>query len=129
MKQIKLGYAHGSVLNIYIVCRLNDLNNSEDSKIRDTVSPNFTTQNCLFGAVKITPDAENESHCKYSGYGICVDAKGKFSFGNRNDARNVMILGVDMTRYCPDYTSLSNEQKYTRDNKFLCSWKNIYTRF
>ena len=71
MKQTKNGYAHGSGLNIYIVYKLNDLNDKEDSKIRNTVNPDFTAQSCLLGAVKMPPDAENNVHYKYSGYGIC----------------------------------------------------------
>ena len=42
MKQNKLGYLHGSVVNIYIVYELNDWENSEDLKIRDTITPDFT---------------------------------------------------------------------------------------
>ena len=64
MKQTKNGYAHGSGLNIYIVYKLNDLNDKEDSKIRNTVNSDFTAQNCLLGAVKIPPDAENNVHYK-----------------------------------------------------------------
>ena len=47
MKQNKHGYAHGSVVNIYIV---NSLKN------RNIDSPGFTVQNGLFGAIKITKD-------------------------------------------------------------------------
>ena len=44
MKQNKLGYAHGKIVNLYIVYEL---------KNRRVDSPNFTVQNGLFGAVKI----------------------------------------------------------------------------
>ena len=46
----------------------------------------------MFGAVKIT---KNTSHYKYEGYGICFDIESSFSFGNRIDAKNVIIFGVN----------------------------------
>ena len=52
MKQDKLDYYHGSTINIYLVYAL------ENIKVD---SPDFTAQNCLFGAVKITKDV-NTSH-------------------------------------------------------------------
>ena len=94
----KINNIHNKVVNVYTVYKLNDLNDLEDSKIRNTVNPDFTAQNCLFGAVKITTDADSSNY-KYSGYGICFDAKGEFNFSNRNDTKNVMILGVDMKPY------------------------------
>ena len=44
MKQNKLDYYHGIIINIYIVYKLNDLKNSEDSKIRNTTTPDLTAQ-------------------------------------------------------------------------------------
>ena len=61
----------------------------------------------FIGAVKITKETDLD-HNKYIGYGICFDAKGSFSFGDGNNARNyaksVIILGVDMTPYCPYFS-------------------------
>ena len=85
MKQNKLGYAHGKIVNLYIVYEL---------KNRKIDSPDFTVQSGLFGAVKITKNA-NTSHYKYEGYGICFDGESSFSFGNRIDAKNVIIFGVN----------------------------------
>ena len=85
MKQNKLGYAHGKIVNVYIVYEL---------KNRSVDSPDFTVQNGLFGAVKITKNV-NTSHYKYEGYGICFDGESSFSFGNRIDAKNVIIFGVN----------------------------------
>ena len=90
-------------------------------------SPDFTAQNCLFGAVQITKDSDSDQN-KYVGYGICFDGKSSFNFGNRNDARNVMILGVDMTPYYPS-TSLSNEEQYTKDNKMYVLGKSFMQGF
>ena len=85
MKQKKLGYAHGKIFNLYIVYEL---------KNRRGDSPDFTVQNGLFGAVKITKNAHT-SHYKYEGYGICFDGESSFSFGDKIDAKNVIITGVN----------------------------------
>ena len=85
MKQNKLGYSHGKIVTLYIVYEL---------KNRRIDNPDFTVQNGLFGAVKITKNA-NTSHYKYKGYGICFDSESSFSFDNRIDAKNVIIFGVN----------------------------------
>ena len=63
---------------------------------RTVNSPDFTVQNALFGALKITKDV-NTSHYSYSGYGICFDPKSSFSLGNSLTAKNVVIFGCDMS--------------------------------
>ena len=55
-----------------------------------------TLENCLFGAVSLTKNADIDQY-KYSGYGIGFDRKGEFSFGNRGFGRNCIILGADMS--------------------------------
>ena len=85
MKQNKLDYTHGKIINLYIVYEL---------KNRRNESPDFTVQNGLFGAVKITKNA-NTSHYKCEGYGSCFDSESSFSFGNRIDAKNAIIFGVN----------------------------------
>ena len=55
---------------------------------------NFTVQNGLFGAVKVTKNP-NTSHYKYEGYGICFGSESSFSFGNRINAKNIIIFGVN----------------------------------
>ena len=52
MKRNKLGYAHGKIVNLYIVYEL---------KNRRIDSSDFTVQNGLFRSVKITKNA-NTSH-------------------------------------------------------------------
>ena len=85
MKQNKLGYSRGKIVNLYIVYKL---------KNRRVDNPDLTVQNGLFGVVKITKNV-NTSHYKYEGYGICFDSESCFRFGNRIDAKNVIILGVN----------------------------------
>ena len=87
MKQKKLGYAHGTVVNIYIVYEL---------KNRLTDNADFTVSNGLFGTVKLTTDV-NTSNYQYKGYGICFDSVGKFSIGNVTNGKNVIIFRADMS--------------------------------
>ena len=108
MKQNKLGYAHGKNFNLYIVHEL---------KNRRVDNPDFTVQNGLFGAVKITKNV-NTSHYKYEGYGICFDSESSFSFGNRIDAKNVIIVGVNTSN---SSHSTNKTKKYLCFRKRFCS--------
>ena len=83
----KIDYAHGTVVNIYIVYEL---------KNRSTDNADLTVSNRLCGAVKLTKDV-NTSNYQYRGYGICFDSGGKFSIGNITNGKNVIIFGVDMS--------------------------------
>ena len=85
MKQNKLGYAHGKIVNLYIIYEL---------KNRRVDNPDITVQNGLFGAVKVTKNA-NISHYKYEEYAICFDGESSFSFG-----KNVIIFGVNTSNSC-----------------------------
>ena len=76
-----------TIVNIYIVYRLD--------AIRSTRNTDYTIQNALFGAVKITKNISDSSKNKYAGYGICFDEGGTFSKENINNGRNVLIFGVD----------------------------------
>ena len=87
MKQKKLGYAHGTVVNIYIVYEL---------KNRSTDNADFTVSNGLFGAVNLTKDV-NTSNYQYKDYGICFDSGGRFSIGIITNGKNVIIFGADMS--------------------------------
>ena len=80
---------NNKVVNIYIVYELGLINN-----YRSNV---YTIQNALFGAMKITKNATNNSKNKYEGYGICFDSGGTFCKGNISDGKNVIIFGVDMS--------------------------------
>ena len=83
LKQDKVTFNHGKIVNIYIVYRLIKLSNPYKNN-------NLTVQNALFGAVTLTKNADIDKY-KYSGYGIAFDKK---SFGE--NGQNVIILGVDM---------------------------------
>ena len=82
-------YPVKSVVNIYIVYELDT--------IKSTRNTDFTIQNPLFGAVKITEDPSEFDHKKYVGHGICFDEGSNFSFGNIVNGKNVVIFGADMS--------------------------------
>ena len=81
--------SNNTVVNIYIVYRFDETSNTRNT--------DYTIQNALFGAVKITKNAADTSKNKYEGYGVCFDEGGKFSIKDINDARNVIIFGVEMS--------------------------------
>ena len=70
LKQPKISYTHGKVVNIYIVSELG-LSASHDN--------DPTLKNCLFGAVTLTRNADIDNYV-YSGYGIGFDRKSALSF-------------------------------------------------
>ena len=86
MKQGKIIFSYGKVVNIYILYETNKSNNISDYP---------TLKNCLFGAVKLTKSAgiDKNKHCRY---GIRFDRKGSYSIGNEV-GRNAIIFGVDIS--------------------------------
>ena len=80
---------NSAAINIYIVYKLNPI-----SSTRNT---DYTIQNALLGAMKITKNADSSKN-NYTGYG------GEFShtvrqgnFDRTTSAKNVIIFGVDMS--------------------------------
>ena len=65
LKQEKITYHHGKIVNIYIVYEIEKSVN---------ISSYPTLEYCLFGAVKLTKHAD-VNQCKYLGYGIGFDRK------------------------------------------------------
>ena len=88
MKQDKITYTHGKIVNIYTVYEINKKDN--------TIISDLTLENCLFGAVTLTKNV-NIDRYGYSGYGIGFDRKGIFSFSDGGYGQNVLILEVDMS--------------------------------
>ena len=72
LKQDKVTHNHGTIVNIYIVYEINKNYN---------ISSYSTLENCLFGAVSLTKNADIDQY-KYSGYGIGFDRHREFNFGN-----------------------------------------------
>ena len=93
MKQNKLGYAHVKIVNLYIVYEL---------KNRRVDSPGVTVHNGLFGAVKITLCIINMKDINL------FDGESSFSFGNRADAKNVTIFGVNTSNSSHSTNKIQN---------------------
>ena len=89
VKENKSIYPTKSAINIYIVYKLD--------KIKSKINADFTIQNALLEAVKITEDPSDSSHNKYRGYGICFDEGSDFSFGNIVNGKNVIVFGTGMS--------------------------------
>ena len=88
LKQEKITYIHGTIVNIYIVDKLSPSLNSSD----------FVLQNRLFGAINLTKNANIDKY-KYSKYGIGFDAKETFSFPSSGFAQHVIIFGTHISSY------------------------------
>ena len=83
------------VINIYIVYKLDP--------ITSTRNTDYTIQNALFGATKITKNTDSSKN-NYIGYDLCFDEGGEFghtvkqgNFNRATNAKNVIIFGVDMS--------------------------------
>ena len=87
LKQSKISYTHGKVVNIYIVYELG----ASSSHNNDP-----TLKNCLFGAVTLTKNFDIEKY-KYSGYGIGFDRRLSYSFPGGGFGQKIIIVGVDMS--------------------------------
>ena len=87
LKQSKVSYTHGKVVNISIVYELG----TSSSHVNDP-----TLKNCLFGTITLTKNADIDKY-GYSGCGIGFDRTGSFSFPGGRYGQNMLIFGVDMT--------------------------------
>ena len=82
LRQDKVSFNHGKMVNIYIVYEI-----SKSINIRDYL----TLENCLFGAVSLTKRADIDRY-GYSGYGIGFDRHGSFLFTGTGLERNIIIF-------------------------------------
>ena len=90
LKQDKVTFSHGKIVNIYIVCkiiRIADINGNRNS--------NLAVQNALFEAVSLTKNADVNKY-KYFGYRIAFDRTSSFSFPGGGNGQNVIIFGADI---------------------------------
>ena len=86
LKQDSVCFIHGNVVSLYISYELNTWS-------RD-LSTYFTLDNCLFGAVKLTKNADSDKYgC--SSYGIGFNARLQFSLADGTSGKNVAIFGAD----------------------------------
>ena len=97
LKQAKVTFNHGKVVNIYIGYEISKSINISDYP---------TLENCLFGAVTLTKN-DYINRYKYFGHGIGFDRHGSFLFPGTGWGRNVIIFGVDMS----SSTKIDNRKK------------------
>ena len=90
LKQDKVTFNHGKIVNIYIVYKIIRIANINGNR-----NSNLTVQNALFGAVSLTKNADVNKY-KYSGYGIAFDRTSSFSFPGGGNGQNLIIFGADM---------------------------------
>ena len=83
LKQDKITYNHGPIVNIYIVHRLNP-----------SITSDITLENDQFGAIKLTKNLKITTD---SGYGIAFVSNGSFSHPSGAYGKNVIIFGVDLS--------------------------------
>ena len=86
LKQDKVTFSHGKIVNIYIFYEISQNYN---------ISSYPTLENCLFGAAGLTKNANIDQY-KYSGYRIGFYRHGEFSFGN-GVGKNFIIFGADLS--------------------------------
>ena len=87
LKQPKVTYTHGKIVNIYIVHELGAYNSNDNDP---------TLKSCLFGAVTLNKNADIDKY-RYSGYGIGFDRRSSYSFPGGGYGQNVLIFGADMS--------------------------------
>ena len=85
LKQPKISYTHGTIVNIYIVYELGASGSNDNDP---------TLKNCLFGAVTLTKNADIDKY-GYSGYGIGFDRGSSFSFPRGGFGQNVLTFGAN----------------------------------
>ena len=85
LKQDKITFTPGTIVNIYSVYEIPDSNNNYP-----------TLKNCLLGAVKLTTNADIYKY-NSSGYGIGFNKRGTFLFSTGGFGCNVIIFEIDMS--------------------------------
>ena len=87
LKQPKISYTHGTIVNIYIVYELGASGFNDND---------LTLKNCLFGEVTLTKNADIDKY-GYSDYEIGFDRKSSFSFPGGGFGQNVLFFVADMS--------------------------------
>ena len=87
LKQPKISYTHGKIVNIYIVYEFGASSSHNNHP---------TLKNCLFSAVTLTKNADIDKY-GYSGYGIGFDRRATFSFPGGGFGQKILTFGVDMS--------------------------------
>ena len=70
----------------------------------------FTSNNCLFGSVKLTKDADPDKY-KYHSHNIGFDSRSEFSSTDGNMGKKVIVFGANLS-----------SSRIDKENKYLNSW-------
>ena len=97
LKQDKVTFNHGKIVNIYIVYEISKSINISDYP---------TLENCLIGAISLIKNVDIDKY-GFSRYGVGFDRHGSFSFPGNGLGRNVIIFGLDMS----SSTEIDNRKK------------------
>ena len=90
LKQPKISYTHGKVVNIFITYELGaSSSHNNDSALK----------NCLSGAVNLTKNADIDKY-GYSGYGTVFDRRSCFSFPGGGFGQNVLFFWSRYEFFC-----------------------------
>ena len=87
MQEKTITFSHKKGVNLYVVYEITNFQSIDDYP---------TLTNALFGAVKLTKNADIEKY-KYSGYGIGFYGTRFYSHASDGTGRNIIIFGVDMS--------------------------------
>ena len=99
LKEDKITFIHGKIVNIYIFCKIRfSARGYDDYPI---------LENSLFGAFDLVTNADIDKY-KYSGYGITFDRRETFSFPTGGSGYKVIIFGV----YMSSSVHVDNKKKY-----------------
>ena len=93
LKQDKVIFNHGKIVNIYIVYEVIKIAIISKPGSND-IYP--TLQNALFGAVKLTKNADIDK-CGYSHHEIGFNRRSSFLHPSGGDGQNVIFFRVDMS--------------------------------
>ena len=87
LKQSIISYAHGAIVNIYIVFEAGASSSHNNYP---------TLENCLFRAVTLTKSTDIDKY-RYSGYGIRFERRSCFLFPGDGFGQNALIFRTDMS--------------------------------
>ena len=87
LKEEKVMYNDGTIINIYIVFKLSLFSSS-----------NITLDNCLFGAVAIENNsAASADEYKYSAYGVSYNSQSCSHKDSGKNAKDLTTFGADLS--------------------------------